>query len=162
MARLRPKVNTEKHYKQESLFTIASGAISNRIIAFAAAVPTGANQVREGASISAVYVELWITTDDAALGSHIVTLEKLSGTSPFMASGDSASLNTYANKKNIFHTQMGLTPPNTQYPMSTVKGWFRIPRGKQRMGLGEQLVLNIHGQSNGLTGCGFFTYKEQF
>ncbi len=160
---MRPMVHTEKHYVQQSLFTVAGGAITQLIIAQAvAAAPTSASHVREGATISAVYVEMWLTGDDTVQGSSIVTLEKLPGSATAMTTVESAALSAYDNKKNVFHTQMGLLPPNTQFPMASIKGWFKIPRGKQRMGLEDAIVLNLHAQSDGLNGCGFFTYKEQF
>ncbi len=159
---MRPKVHTEKHIVQNSLFAVASGAITNTVIANSVAVPVGANQVREGCSISAVYIEMWLTSDDTAAGTCIVTLERLSGGQPLMTAAVSALLNDSLNKKNILHSQMGLLGPNTQYPMSVVKGWIKIPKGKQRFSLGDRLVLNMHGQSNGMAGCGFFIYKEQY
>ncbi len=164
MPGLRPMVHTEKHYNQESLFAVGAGAISSRIIADAVAVPaTADNQVREGCTISAVYIEMWITSDDDAVpGSSIVTVEKVPGNSPLMTAANSAALNAYENKKNVLHCQMGLTPTKLTYPLATVKGWFKIPKGKQRMGLGDRLLLNIHAQSNGLSACGFFIYKEQY
>ncbi len=161
---MRPRVNVEKHYVQRSLFTVASGAIDNTKIIEAVESPsTGADEVREGAVVSAVYVEMWIQSDDTALGSSIVTLEKLSGASDTnMTAAESAALNSYDNKKNIFYTQMGLTPPSIQYPMATIRGWFKIPKGKQRFGLQDRIMLNVHGQSNGLSACGFMLFKEQY
>ncbi len=159
---MRPTINTEKHYTQVSLFTVASGAIRNEELITSAAVPSGAKEVREGAIVSAIYIEMWITTDDNVLGSHIVTLEKISSAGANLTVGASAALNVYTNKKNIFYTCMGLTPTNIQYPFACIKGWFKIPKGKQRFSLGDSLVLNIHGQSNGLTGCGFAIFKEQY
>ncbi len=162
MARMRPRVHTEKHIVQFSLDTTASGAIEPKVIISAVAAPTGVAEVREGSTVSAVYVEMWIQTDDAALGSSIVTLERLSGGTPIMNTTDSAALNAYDNKKNVLHTQMGLTPNNVTYPMAAVKGWFKIPKGKQRFGIGDRLNLNLHAQSNGLNHCGIAIYKEQF
>ncbi len=160
---MRPTINTDKHIKQDSLFTIASGGISNRNIAEAVAVPDGTpTKIRVGAIISAVYIEMWLTSDDATQGSVIVTLEKLPGGNPDMSVGNAAALHSYPNKKNILHTQMGLLPPNTQYPMPVIKNWFKIPKGKQRFGLGDQLHLNIFGQSNGVNGCGVIIFKEQY
>ncbi len=161
---MRPIVSTKKHLVQSSLFTIASGAIRNDTIIDAKADPAAATprEVTEGSRISAVYVEMWLTSDDATLGTTIVTLEKLPGGQTVkMTSGDAAALNVYGNKKNIFHTQMGLIPNNVSYPMPAVKGWFKIPKSKQRFGLDDRLILNILGQSNGVTGCGFFLFKEQ-
>ncbi len=158
---MRPRVNTRKHYVQASLGTVAGGAITARTIIDAVAVPTDADEVREGAIISAVYIEMWLTSDDTAQGTAIVTLEKVVGSSTAMTVTESAALFDYDNKKNVLHTQMGLLGPTIQHPLSSIKGWFKIPKGKQRFGLGDKLVLNLHGQSNGLNFCGFFTYKEQ-
>ncbi len=159
---MRPVVNTEKHYVQFSLATTTAGTITNRTIVNAVAVPTGDDEVREGSIVSAVYIEIWITGDDAVASTAIITLDKLGQGTASMTAAESADLGSYANKKNILHTMMGLAPPNTQYPMAAVKGWFKIPKGKQRFGFGDRLNLNIHGQSDGLTTCGFMTYKEQF
>ncbi len=158
---MRPIVHTEKHYVQFSLFAVAGGAISNRDIVDALAVPTAIDEVKEGAIISAVYIEMWLTSDDAAQGTAIVTLEKVPAGATAMTSGQSAGLASYPNKKNVFYTFMGLVGPNVQPAVPSVRGWFKIPKGKQRFGLGDKLTLNVHGQSNGLSACGFATYKEQ-
>ncbi len=160
---MRPTINTEKHYVQQSLGTVVAAGIQPLTIAFGVAgSPTAVNEVREGAKLSAVYIEMWITGDDSVQSSCIITLEKRSGNMVAMTAAQSAALGTYVNKKNVLHTFQGLAPPNTQYPMAGIKGWFRIPRGKQRFGLNDVLVINIHGQSDGINFCGFFTYKEQY
>ncbi len=159
---MRPKVHVEKHFNQKSVFSVASGAITNQVILTAVAVPSAGAHVREGCTISAIYIEMWFTSDDTGSGSAVVALEKLDGGKSVMTTTEAAALNDYDNKKNIFHTFMGLLSPNTQYPMNIVKGWFKIPKNKQRFGLGDRLVFNIFGQTNGVTGCGFFLYKEQY
>ncbi len=161
---MRPRVHTEKHIVQRSLFTVAAGALDETVIAVGVAAPVAAqpSHVREGCVISAVYIEMWITGDDATPSSSIITLERRPSGLNVMTVAESALLNDYANKKNVLHTFMGLIPPDVQFPTATIKGWFKIPKGKQRFGLEDRLVLNIHGQSNGLDGCGFFLYKEQY
>ncbi len=161
---MRPTINTEKHVVQHSLFAVASGAITGLSIVFARASPVAAvpQDVREGSRISAVYVEMWLSSDDAASGTAIVTLERLPGGVVNMTAASSASLDAYVNKKNILHTFMGLLPSNVQYPMASIKGWIKIPKGKQRFGISDRLVLNVHGQSNGVSGCGFMIFKEQY
>ncbi len=160
---MRPKVHAEKHIKQAGLFTVTAGNITPLGIATAVAVPTSAAiDVREGSTISAVYIEMWLSGDDAVMSTGINTFEKVPSAATAMTAAQSAALHSYPNKNNIFHTQQGLLPPNTQYPMPVIKGWFKIPQGKQRMALGDKLVLNIHGQSDGVDGCGFFLYKEQY
>ncbi len=160
---MKPTIHTEKHYSQKSVFAIASGAITNLTVLTAAEDATAVNAVRVGSKISAVYVEMWLTSDDATQGSVICTLEKLEGgMTADMSAGNAGALTIYANKKNIFHTQMGLLGPNTQYPLAVIKGWFKIPKSKQRFGLNDRIKLNIFAQSNGVSGCGFFLYKEQY
>ncbi len=159
---MRPHVNTKKHIFQTSLFAVGSGAITQLPFAIAVAAPTLDQHVREGSIISAIYIEYWLTSDDAAAGTTIVTLEKLIGSSANMTVAESAALQGYDNKKNVLHTFMGLLGPNVQVPMPAIRGWFKIPKGKQRFGLGDELVLNVHGQSNGVSGCGFAIYKEQY
>ncbi len=161
---MRPKVHTEKHIVQDSFFTIASGAIRSNIFVIAKQDPAAAQptQVREGATISACYVELWLTSDDAAQGTVVVTLERRDGPVGVMSAGDSAALNVYDNKKNILHTMMGVISPNVQMATPVLRGWYKIPKGKQRFGLEDKLVLNVLAQSNGVNGCGVFIYKEQY
>ncbi len=160
---MRPVVNTTKHIVQFSLSSLAAGAIVPNVLATTAIVPAGINtQVREGAKISAIYIEMWVQSDDAAAGTVIVTLEKLPGSAIVMSTAHAANLNDYDNKKNILFTQMGLIPNNVTYPMNVIKGWIKIPKGKQRFGIEDGLVLNIFAQSNGLTFCGFALYKEQY
>ncbi len=160
---MRPVVNTEKHIIQFSLSVVASGAITVTNLANAVAVPaSNSSHIREGAKISAVYVEMWVQSDDATAGTVIFTIQKLPGPGADMTAAQSASLNTYTNKKNIFFTQMGLIPNNVTYPMVLVKGWIKIPKSKQRFGLTDRLQMTIHGQSNGLSFCGFVIYKEQY
>ncbi len=106
---------------------------------------------------------MWLQSQDSSLATSIVTLEKLPGSNNSgMTAADSAALGAYDNKKNVLHTQMGLLPNNVGYPMATIKGWFKIPKGKQRMGFEDRLMLNVHAQSSGISGCGFFLYKEQY
>ncbi len=161
---MRPVINTEKHIVQFSLGAVASGAITPLVIAIGKQTVTAATttHVREGAKISTVYVELWASSDDAGSGTCVITLEKVPGGLGLMTTTEAAALDAYDNKKNVLHTFMGLTPSNVQYPMAVLKGWFKIPKGKQRFGIEDQLRLNLFGQSNGISFCGFAIYKEQY
>ncbi len=161
---MRPVINTEKHVVQFSLGAVGSGALTPLVIAVGSQTVTAtvATHVREGSKISAIFIEMWVSSDDATSGTCIATLERAPGGLGLMTAADSAALDGYDNKKNILHTFMGLVPNNVDYPMAILKGWFKIPKGKQRFGIGDVLRLNLHGQSNGLAFCGFATYKEQF
>ncbi len=164
MVEMRPRVNTTKHYQQTSLESVASGAVRSiqEIFAVVNLSRNLPSEVREGAIISAIYLEMWVQSDDATQGSVICTVEKLQSGATNPSAGDMAALHTYDNKKNILYTQMGLIGNNVAYPSAVVKGWFKIPKSKQRFGLGDKLIFTVFAQTNGLTLCGFATYKEQF
>ncbi len=159
---MRPVITSKKHYTQQSLFAIAAAARSATVIVTAVKVAdvSAANEVEDGSLVKAVYIEMWVTGDDAVQGSGIWALYKLPAGGASITAAELASLDSYDNKKNILHTGMGLFPPNTQNPMNLVKGWFKIPKGKQRFGLGDRLEFAILAQSDGVQACGFETYKE--
>ncbi len=161
---MRPTVHTEKHIVQLSLAAIASGASLNFLVIESKQAPVAATaaDVREGAIVSAIYVEMWGTSDDTAAGSTVHALERRPSGRAAASAAQMGSLNAYDNKKNILHIGMGLIGPNTQYPANLVKGWFKIPKGKQRFGIGDKMSFNMLAQSNGMAVCGFAIYKEQY
>jgi len=119
------------------------------------------DEVSEGSVVKAVFVEMWLL-DSSNAGSFILTLIKdVSGVSaPTFAQQN--SLGTFGNKKNILYTTQGLSPNDAVgNPVPIIRQWFKIPKGKQRFGLGDKLRLNITNNGlNDLEFCGFFTYKE--
>ncbi len=162
MARMLAPINTVKHYNERTLFAVGSGLIQNltEIVAVVSPDANNAVEVVEGAIIKAIYIELWITSDDAAQGTFTFSLEKINTTQTDMTAAENITKFSYSNKKNIFYSTMGLTPPNIQSGIPIVRQWFKIPKGKQRFGLGDQLNMNLSGPSNGISACGFSTYKE--
>ncbi len=117
-------------------------------------------EVEEGATIKAVYIEAWVTSNGSAQSSAVISLEKQVGGSTPMTYALSVAMTSYANKKNVFYVTEGLTPPNVQNPIPFLRGWFKIPKGKQRFGLGDKLVLNFSGIVGGNTLCGLYIFKE--
>ncbi len=119
------------------------------------------DEVPEGSSVRAIFVEMWLL-DTANDGSFIVSLEKKPGGFAGQSFANSNSLGTYANKRNLLYVTQGLSPNNgVGNPVPIIRQWYKIPKGKQRMGLGEEWVLNITNNGlNDLEFCGFFTYKE--
>ncbi len=162
---MRPIINTKKHIVQFSLATIASGAVLQLTLAkaFAAPVATNPEDVTEGSKISAVYIEMWMQSQTTSPASAIAIVEKLPGAVNAPASTtDMAGLNSYDNKNNVLWTQMGLTPGNSTYALNILKGWIKIPKSKQRMGLEHALVLTMFAQTAAHSICGFALFKEQF
>ncbi len=120
-----------------------------------------ANEVAEGSAIKAVYVELWLIGGTADQF-FTITLEKVPGAGNVQTFTESTNLFAYVNKKNILYTTQGLAPNDgVGQPVPVIRQWFKIPKGKQRWGLNDNLNLNIASRGDGtITVCGFFTYKE--
>jgi len=163
---VRAQVHSSKHYFQMSLFTVLGSAINNQILAQAEAVGSvlSVSQIREGSTIKAVFVELWVRSAELSPGSFVVTLEKVPGAvTVLMSVAESSALGTYDNKKNILFTSQALTNENSADAIPILRDWIKIPKSKQRFGLKDQLVLNVHSQAPiDNVFCGFSTYKEYF
>ncbi len=158
---MRPIISSRKHYVQESLSTVLSGANKNIILA-EGVVATLANlnfEVKEGAIVKAVFIEMWVRAGDTSPGSTLVTLVKIPefGQITF---AEQIALNDYSNKKNILYHTQGLTNDQDADAIAFVRQWFKIPKGKQRFGLGDRLVLSVAAQALDNIICGFATYKE--
>ncbi len=156
-------VHSRKHYVQFGINQITFGTGENLRIALAVE-DTAANlasEVAEGSTVKAVYIELWLQ-NQGNLGESIVVVEK----SPQNASGatfaNMADLNAYPNKKNVLFTHQGLTSNDgVSGPVFVLKNWIKIPKSKQRMGLGDSINLSISNvSSSDLNRCGFSTFKE--
>ncbi len=160
---MRPHVVTRKHIPQFSLATLASGARVNTELISAVAVlaKNTQSEVEEGSLVSAIYVEFWIKTNDSSSGTAISIVEKIPAGATPPSVGSLADLDTYANKKNILHTFMGLTNDVASIAMPMIRQWIKIPKGKQRFGLGDKLVISTLAQTGTLQLCGFAIYKEQ-
>ncbi len=119
------------------------------------------DEVEEGAVIKAVFVEMWLL-DSSNDGSFIVGLMKDPSGIPAIGFANTNALNGFTNKKNILYVTQGLSPNNgVGNPVPIIRQWFKIPKGKQRFGLGDKLRLFITNNGlNNLEFCGFFTYKE--
>lgn len=160
-AAFKAPIHTEKHITQVTLATVATATHTDLTIAIAVAAPgTNSWEVHEGSHVKAVYLELWLTSDDATQGSIVGALEKRGGTAAAMTYAQSVALNSYPNKNNVFYITQGLTPPNVQSGIPFVRGWFTIPKGKQRLALGESLIFNLSGINNGANYCGYILFKE--
>ncbi len=80
-----------------------------------------------------------------------------------MTTAQMAALHDYDNKKNILFTSQALSPIDESMMIPVMRGWYKIPKGKQRMGLGDQLKISI--RNNNATAidvnfCGLVIYKE--
>lgn len=163
--RTAPIIQSVKHYVHRSNTAIASGNLSALSVASAvvATAITNSNDVAEGSIVKAVFIELWLLSD-AVTGDEsqfTVILEKKPSNAPTMTFTQSANLGTYPNKKNILFSSQAIIGAsidgNGSVPV--MRGWYLIPKGKQRMGIGDDIILNIAAVGD-ISMCGIFTYKE--
>ncbi len=160
---VRPMVHSEKHYTQNSLFALTAGTDTAIQIISAVAVKDKdiASEVEEGSSIKAVYIELWVSTNtDNTTGSFVIIVEKQPSGSGNPTTTNMALLNDYANKRNILYTTQGLNNPKNGVAIPALKFWVKIPKGKQRFGLGDKLIMTVFSQTGTLQACGFQIFKE--
>jgi len=164
--RMLAPINTIKHFVARTNTTVLTGVVANVIIADAAVAPASTNtfDVLEGSVLKAVHIEFWIVNGSASNQNTQLTLivEKIpaNGTPPTVA--NMLNLQAYTNKKNILFTFQG----NLQSAldgaglMAPIRDWILIPKGKQRMGLGDSIVLSILPVAADISTCGMFIYKE--
>ncbi len=159
-------INSNKHYVGQSISTIVGSSISNRVIADAVVAPaTGTSfDVEEGSIVKAVFVEIWAiglgTSNDSSFN---MTVEKISSDGPAMTLTNAANLGAYQNKKNILYTTQGLVGQSDSGAtgVALMRQWIAIPKGKQRMGLGDRIVLNLANlAATDFEICGIFIFKE--
>jgi len=160
---LKAIITSNKHYVQKSLATVGASATVNVILAQAKDVPaTGiSTDIKTGASIKAVYVEMWVRSSEVSPGTVLLSLIKVPGLGILPTFAELVSLHTYTNKKNVFYHTQGLTNDADANAVPFVRQWFKIPKGKQRFGLDDILVVAISSQAaidNVI--CGFAVYKE--
>ena len=160
---MKPVIHSQKHLVQQSRSTVATVSTTalDIILSVSTADKTAVDEVEEGAVIKAVFVELWIL-DSSNDGSFVITLEKLPASIAPPAFANMNALGSWKNKKNILYTTQGLSPNDgVGNPVPIIRQWFKIPKGKQRFGLSDELVLNVcNNGANNLDICGVFIYKE--
>ncbi len=160
---VRAMVHSTKHYAQMPITVVATGVRDQNTLALAVegTLANLATEVVEGSSIKAVYVEMWLQ-NQGDLGEFIATLSKNQENQSGPTFAQMADLTAYTNKKNILWTSQGLTSNDgVSGPVNIIHQWIKIPKSKQRFGLGDALTFNIANvSSNNLNRCGFSTYKE--
>lgn len=150
-----------KHYGQTPALTITSGVRTG--VSLVTAIVEGAARsasidVEEGSVIKAVYCEFWIQGVTISNTATWVILKRPSD-APNPTFTEMNNLGTYTNKKNILFSGQGIAPTNGNV-MNIVKGWIKIPKGKQRFGLGDKLALVVAATGTDVILCGLTTFKE--
>jgi len=159
---VRPMVHSVKHYVQRDIVTAVAGTPLHTVLisAVARGSVSAEEEVEEGSVIKAIYIEFWLRSSSTtpSSGQSIIYKESSDTTTPTAA--EMQALGTWDNKKNIFYTTMGLFNDQDADAINIYKGWLRIPKGKQRFGLGDTLRLSVFALAVDQVLCGFATYKE--
>jgi len=159
-------INSIKHYVHRTALNVASGVLQNDVVVQSVVAPATANafSVKEGSLVKAVFLELWAVGSGVAgsNGTINASVEKVPASAPLMTFAQSVNLGAYPNKKNLLYvTQGNVSSTFTAPAIPFLRQWFSIPKGKQRMGLSDQIILNISSSGAGsLQVCGIYTYKE--
>ncbi len=160
---VRPMVHSTKHYVQTSLSSITAPGQLNTTIAQSVAVvdKDAVFEVEEGANIKAVYFEYWLKTGETSnSGFYTMTIHKIPGGGANFSQAEMAALGGAPNKKNILFTSQGLLNTPADSATNVIRSWIKIPKSKQRFGLGDFLMMSILASAIDIDLCGFATYKE--
>ncbi len=162
---VRPTVNSQKHYVQWTITPVSVGTTVGKNIALGTVIANInlGTEVREGAIVKAVYLELWaVGQSDTASGNVLINFYKKPGAGTSMTHAEAIDLDSYDNKKNVLYHTQGLVNIGLANAIPFVRGWMKIPKGKQRMGLNDALAITVSTEAEATNFCGFATYKEYF
>ncbi len=160
---MQPTVKTNKHYVQYPIEEILAGSGRNIPLVVVEQNPdrSTAEEVDVGSKISAIFIELWILANSTQGGSTTVVVEKTQVGIAGVGFANLAQLHNYDNKKNIFFASEGLLAQEDANPTPFLRQWIKIPKSKQRFGLGDGLSISISSQATNVKFCGLSTYKDQ-
>ncbi len=158
-------INSIKHYINHANSSVLASAAETEVVVEAVVAPATAavENVIEGAVIKNVFLEYWLAGDgssgDESQFTFTVEKKRVAETDPTFTNLN--NLQAYPNKKNILFTTQGVIPAMLDGGMSipVIRNWVKIPKGKQRFGLGDELIVSV-GAGSPLRFCGFATYKE--
>ncbi len=159
---MKSPIHSNKHFVHTPATGVASGAALtvNLVAAIAeGSARTDARQVTEGATIKALFLEYWVKADNPnfTVAGAFCKIPGGGALSPTFS--DMANMGSYENKKNVFEFHQGLAPSGDQ-TLALFRQWYLIPKGKQRMGLGDKLSATFSFTGSAGDVCGFATYKE--
>ncbi len=164
MPRMVAPIHSVKHYVQLENQVIATGARANVVVVDGAIAPAASStaEVQEGSLVKAIFIEQWVKSNAAATEEtkFQFALEKVPTGAAGLTFAEMNNLQAYDNKKNILFFSQGVVGDGTTQSIPVVRQWFKIPKGKQRFGLGDRLIFSVGTTGAGINTCGFSTYKE--
>ncbi len=162
---MQAPINTVKHYVGQPKFSVALGTKTTLEIVDVVAAPVNTNRekVSEGSLVKAIHFEYWLVSE-AAIGTttqFVMTIEKSPSAVADPTFADMLNLGGYANKKNILYTTQGIVASdNVSSAIPVIRDWLKVPKGKQRMGQGDRMLITFATVEDNMSICGISTYKE--
>ncbi len=161
---VRPMVHSQKHYVQTSIASILGGATLGVVLVDAVAVSdkNSVSEVEEGSNVKAIYCEYWLKAGEASnLCTHVTAIYKAPAGASGATFAEMAALGNFDNKKNILFTSQGLLNTEGSQATNILHQWIKIPKSKQRFGLGDRILLTVSASATSdVDICGFSLYKE--
>ncbi len=157
---VRPTINSDKHYVHHAVSNVASGARTNINLITVDNQLAAVTDVRVGAIVKAIYVEMWIDGDTSSNTVQGVVYKRPSGVAALTTTNFS-NMTAYGNKKNVLEYHQGLNPASGNM-VALFRHWIKIPKGKQRFGIGDILSLAINSIGTEIHMCGFAVFKEYY
>ncbi len=164
--RMLAPINTVKHYVHRTNQGVGTGTVSVHPIVDAVVAPATSNaeDVKQGAIVKAIFVEYWLwNAGSTGVDSQFnFSIMKLPSNIADPTAAELIGLGSYDSKKNVFFTSQGVLGAGVdgQGALPVIRQWMLIPKGKQRMGLGDRIVAAFTPTGATMQFCGFSTYKE--
>ncbi len=159
-------VTSIKHYVHRANTSVASGAIHTEVVVDAVVAPatTNAFDVVQGSLVKAIHVEYWLVNQGASsnITQFVFIVEKVPANQASVTAAQILGLGSYPNKKNVLFSSQGNMTPSVdgQASLPVIRNWLLIPKGKQRMGLADRIVVSMAPVGQIIGFCGISTYKE--
>ncbi len=159
-------INSVKHYVARPNASVASGSAIANVIVDGALAPATTNtfDVKQGAVVKAVHLEYWLwgggaTGEDTQF---VFVVEKAPSGRASIGAAEMLNMQAYENKKNIFYQSQGVIGAGVDgsQAIPVIRDWLLVPKGKQRFGLGDRLVVSMTTVGTAMQICGQATYKE--
>ncbi len=160
--RMLAPIVSVKHYVAQPKVILALGTSLTLEVAVVVAAPVDTNRekVSEGSLVKSVHFEYWLTGSSSVPTEFVLTIEKSPSNAINPTFADMLNLGGYANKKNILYTTQGIITGNEGQPIPVIRDWLLIPKGKQRMGQEDRILVTVATVETTLSFCGISTYKE--
>ncbi len=158
---MKAPINSEKRIVQTTLSTVAANGQASVILVNVQQEPVAGtpSHVAVGTIVKAIYVEMWVlaSAQQPSTMTGIIVKSPNGVASP--STSEFADLNSWTNKNNILQMHQGLVGDANSNPIPIFREWIKIPKGKQRMSIGDKIHFAIKGITDSTEFCGVTIFK---